>query len=114
MCFEGVCICICGNACESVYLMLMANSPPSFCRTRKVPSDRDIRRDLAAERSILPAYLQHTHIHKHTHTHIHAHTHTHTHMNVSERVCQRLCFNVCIGVCVCTHHMKLVRSGVDF
>lgn len=40
------------------YLMLIANSPPSFCRTRKVPSDRDINRFLAAVRSMFPAYLQ--------------------------------------------------------
>lgn len=40
------------------HLMLMANSPPSFCRTRKVPSDRDMRRFLAAVRSMFPANLK--------------------------------------------------------
>lgn len=39
------------------YLMLIANSPPSFCRTRKVPSERDISRFLAALRSRFPANL---------------------------------------------------------
>lgn len=39
------------------YLILMANSPASFCRTRKVPSDRDISRFLAAVLSMFPANL---------------------------------------------------------
>lgn len=38
--------------------MLIAYSPPSFCRTRKVPSERDINRFLAAVRSMFPANLQ--------------------------------------------------------
>lgn len=45
------------NYVES-YLMLMANSPPSFCRTRKVPSDREISRFLAAVLSMFPANLE--------------------------------------------------------
>lgn len=40
------------------YLILMANSPPSFCRTRKVPSERGISRFLAPVRSRFPANLQ--------------------------------------------------------
>ncbi len=50
--------CTFTNKYAKTYLMLIANSPPSFCRTRKVPSDRDINRFLAAVLSMLPANLQ--------------------------------------------------------
>lgn len=45
------------RCCVSPHLMLIANSPPSFCRTRKVPSERGVRRFLAAVLSMFPANL---------------------------------------------------------